>query len=228
MRCIIIDDDKIHIRILQQLIYRYNFLELVESFDNLEKAKDFLTQENIDLVFLDIEFPDSSGMDLIQLLNPNTQVILVTGKEHYAVEAFKYNVVDYLVKPISPERFQIAITRAKEYYDLKIASQINKNRIFLKENNIYHNILADDILYIEALGDYVIVNTTNRKYTVLTTMKQIELKLPEQKFIRVHRSYIANIDHIKTFDGNLITIDKKIISIGKSYKKNISHKLNLI
>jgi DNA-binding LytR/AlgR family response regulator len=228
MRCIIVDDDKVFVRILQELINKFDYLELTESFADAEAAKSFLKDEDVDLIFLDVEFPGESGMDLIQYLNKNTQVILVTGKEKYAVEAFEYNVVDYLVKPISADRFNRAVKKAKEYYDLKSSLQINKNRLFMKENNAYHNVLADDVLFVEALGDYVVVNTRNKKYTLLTTMKQIEQKLPEQKFMRVHRSYIINIDHVETFDGGLMVIDKKLISVGKSYKKNITAKLNLV
>lgn len=228
MRCIIVDDDKIFIRILQELIQKIAFLDLAGTFNSTQAAMDFLKEENIDLIFLDIEFPDDSGMNLIQQLNRNTQVIIVTGKENYAVEAFEHNVVDYLLKPVSLERFQKAVHRAKEYYDLKSYHQIYKNRLFLKENNVYHNVPAEQVLFIEALGDYVIVNTREKKYTLLTTMKQIEQKLPERNFMRVHRSYIVNIDHIETFDGGLMVIDNKLISVGKSYKKTVLSRLNIV
>jgi len=228
MRCIIVEDDKIFSKILTELIGKIDFLDLADCFYDSAEAVKFLKEEDVDLVFLDVELPDSSGMELVQQLNKKTQVILVTGKEKYAVEAFEYNVVDYLMKPITFERFEKAVNKAKENYDLKGTSLFNRNRLFLKENNVYHNVHADEVLYVEALGDYVNLYTKSKKYTLLTTMKQIEHKLPEQKFMRVHRSYIINIDKVDTFDGGLMVIDNKLISVGKSYKKTVTNRLNLV
>ena len=228
MRAIIIEDDKIFVRILQELVAKNSNLELAETFYTAEDATEFLREEQVDLIFLDVSLPNMSGMDLLPLIDKKTQVIFVTGDEKYAAEAFNFNVVDYLVKPISPERFTKAIDKAKELFDLKNANLFNRNRLYLKENNVYHNVHADDVLFVEALGDYVTVNTKARKYTLLTTMKQIEQKLPEQKFARVHRSFIVNIDRVDTFDGGMMVIDKKLISIGKSYKQSVTSRLNLI
>jgi DNA-binding LytR/AlgR family response regulator len=228
MRAIIIEDDKIFVRILQELVAKNPNLELAETFYTAEDATEFLREEQVDLIFLDVSLPNMSGMDLLPLIDKKTQVIFVTGDEKYAAEAFNFNVVDYLVKPISPERFTKAIDKAKELFDLKNANLFNRNRLYLKENNVYHNVHADDVLFVEALGDYVTVNTKVRKYTLLTTMKQIEQKLPEQKFARVHRSFIVNIDRVDTFDGGMMVIDKKLISIGKSYKQSVTSRLNLI
>ena len=228
MRCIIIDDDKVFTKILIELVNKTEFTEFIDCFYDTQSAINFLKEEDVDIVFLDIELPESLGIDIIQYLDKKTQIILVTGKEKYAVEAFEYNVVDYLIKPITPERFQKAVRKAKEYYDLRASAQLNRNRLFLKENNVYHNVHTDEVLYVEALGDYVKVNTKTKNYTLLTTMKQIEQKLPEQKFMRVHRSYIINVDKVETFDGGLMVIDKKLISVGKSYKKSITSRLNLV
>jgi DNA-binding LytR/AlgR family response regulator len=228
MRCIIVDDDKIFTKILSELINKTEFLEFAESFGNTTNTIEFLKNEDVDLVFLDVELPESSGMDIIKYLDKKTQVILVSGKEKYAVEAFEYNVVDYLLKPIIPARFEKAVYKAKEFFDLRNTAQLNRNRLFLKENNIYHNVDADEVLFVEALGDYVNVNTKSKKYTLLTTMKQIEQKLPEQKFIRVHRSFIVNINKVDSYDGGLMVIDNKLISVGKSYKKTVVSKLNIV
>ncbi len=228
MRAIIIEDDKIFVRILQELIAKNPNLELTETFYTAEDATEFLKEELVDLIFLDVSLPNMSGMDILPLIDKKTQIVFVTGDEKYAVEAFNFNVVDYLVKPISPERFTKAVDKAKELYDLRNVNLFNRNRLYLKENNVYHNVHSDDVLFVEALGDYVTVNTKGRKYTLLTTMKQIEQKLPEQKFARVHRSFIVNIDRVDTFDGGMMVIDKKLISIGKSYKQAVTSRLNLI
>lgn len=228
MRAIIIEDDKIFARMLQELVAKNSNLELAETFYTAEDATEFLKDEQVDIIFLDVSLPNMSGMDLLPFIDKKTQVIFITGDEKYAAEAFNFNVVDYLVKPISVERFTKAVDKAKELFDLRNANLFNRNRLYLKESNVYHNVHADDVLFVEALGDYVTVNTKNRKYTLLTTMKQIEQKLPEQKFARVHRSFIVNIDRVETFDGGMLVIDKKIISIGKSYKQSLASRLNLI
>jgi DNA-binding LytR/AlgR family response regulator len=228
MRAIIIEDDKIFVRILQELVSKNPNLELAETFYTAEDATAFLKEELVDLIFLDVSLPNMSGMDILPLIDKKTQIIFVTGDEKYAAEAFNFNVVDYLVKPISSERFTKAVDKAKDLYDLRNTNLFNRNRLYLKENNVYHNVHADDVLFVEALGDYVTVNTKNRKYTLLTTMKQIEQKLPEQKFARVHRSFIVNIDRVDTFDGGMMVIDKKLISIGKSYRQAVTSRLNLI
>jgi DNA-binding LytR/AlgR family response regulator len=228
MRAIIIEDDKIFVRILQELVSKNPNLELAETFYTAEDATAFLKEELVDLIFLDVSLPNMSGMDILPLIDKKTQIIFVTGDEKYAAEAFNFNVVDYLVKPISSERFTKAVDKAKDLYDLRNTNLFNRNRLYLKENNVYYNVHADDVLFVEALGDYVTVNTKNRKYTLLTTMKQIEQKLPEQKFARVHRSFIVNIDRVDTFDGGMMVIDKKLISIGKSYRQAVTSRLNLI
>lgn len=228
MRAIIIEDDKIFVRILQELVEKTSFIELEGIFETAEAATEFLKEELVDLIFLDITLPEKSGLDILPHIDKKTQIIFVTGDEKYAIDAFNFNAVDYLVKPIVPERFNKAVFKAKEQYDYKHSNLFDKNRLFLKENNVYHNVNANDVMFVEALGDYVTVNTKSRKFTLLTTMKQIEQKLPEEKFVRVHRSFIVNIDKVDTFDGGMLVIDKKLISIGKSYKQSITSRLNLI
>lgn len=228
MRAIIIEDDKIFVRILEELINKSSFIELEGVFESAEAATDFLKEVTVDLIFLDVTLPEKSGLDILPLIDKKTQVIFVAGDDKYAVEAFNFNAVDYLVKPITLKRFNQAIAKAKEQYDYKHPNLFNKNRLFFKEGNTYYNVNADDVLYVEALGDYVTVITKTRKFTLLTTMKQIEQKLPEDKFVRVHRSFIININKIDTFDGGTLVIDKKLISIGKSHKHVITSRLNLI
>jgi DNA-binding LytR/AlgR family response regulator len=228
MRAIIIEDDKIFIKILEELISKNDQVELVDVFNNAEDAVEFLKEEIIDLIFLDVELPKMSGLDLVPLIDKKTQIIFVTGDKNYAADAFDFNAIDYLVKPISANRFNKAIEKAKEVYDIKNSRLFNKNRLFLKVNNAYQHIDASDVLYVEALGDYVTVITKNKKFTLLTTMKQIEQKLPEQKFARVHRSFIVNMDKVETYDGGAVVVDKKIISIGKSYKQAIVSRINLV
>lgn len=228
MRTIIIEDDKLFVLVLQELVNKNQHLDLVEVFFNAEDAIEFLKQEEVDLILLDVELPEMSGMEVFPALSKSTQVILITGDKEYALEAFDYNVTDYILKPVTTERFAKAIQKAHEIFISRNIPLINKNQIFIRENNTYLNIEANHLLYIEALGDYVTITTKNKKFTLLTTMKHIESKLQKDRFIRTHRSFIVNINCIDSIDNNSIVIDKKTIPIGKSYKNNVFSMLNLI
>jgi DNA-binding LytR/AlgR family response regulator len=228
MRCIIVEDDAISVKILTELISKTDFLEFVDSFSNADDVGTFLNNEMVDLIFLDIELPNKSGLEIIPLLNSKTQVIMVTGKTKYAIEAFEHHVTDYLLKPVTASRFEKAVQKAKEVYDLKHKDLINRDRLFLKDEGVYVNVAVEDVHNVEALGDYVTVVTKSKKFTLLSTMKQIEEKLPEQKFIRVHRSHIVNIDKIDTYDGSFVVVEKRLIPVGKSYKKSILSRLNIV
>ena len=228
MRAIIIEDDHTYAHLLHELSNRNKYLEILRTFESAATAIEFLKDESVDLIFLDIGLPDSVGLELIKQIDKKTQVIIITSDAKYAVEAFDYRAVDYLLKPVSPERFNEAVLKAKHNYEVKFSSLFNKEHLFIKENSQYHNVNAAEVLYIEALGDYVSIVSKNRKFTILSTMRDIEQKLPESMFIRVHRSYIANIDKIETYDGNMLTIDKRTLSVGKTYKRYINSRLNII
>ncbi len=240
MNCIIIDDDKLSRKVVREFVERTDTLNLIDSYESAVDAINALKNidENIELVFLDIEMPDMSGMEFMQSLDNYPQIIIISAKENYALEAFEYDVVDYLLKPVSYSRFFKAITktikRTNESIGFRYTPQVvnSDDEIFIKKNSTLVRLKYNDILFIEALENYVTVATFDEKYTIHFTMKAIEKKLPSIKFKRVHRSYIVNVNTIKGIEDNSVIIQlkngTKLIPIGKSYKENLMKDLNLI
>src|SRR5678809_1513548 len=199
MKCIIVDDNKMARMSLKQLVSLLSNVDLVAECNDAVEALDILNSSQVDLLLLDIEMPGMTGLDLIKKLGNNKPLIVfTTAKKEYAVEAFELNVVDYLVKPIALPRLKQAVDKAQETLDsnkqeLKVEEQ---GFVFVKDNGVLKRIAIDDILFLEAMGDYVKVHTPQKFHVVHATLKSIEEKLPLSKFIRVHRSYIVAINKI--------------------------------
>ena len=199
MKCIIVDDNKMARMALKQLVMQVPSLELIAECNDAREALDSLDSKQVDLLLLDIEMPDMNGLDLIRKLgNQRPLIIFTTAKKDYAVEAFELSVVDYLVKPITLPRLKQAVERAGEVLEsnkeeVKVEEQ---GFVFVKDNGILKRISIDDILFLEAMGDYVKVHTSQKFHVVHATLKSIEEKLPASKFLRVHRSYIVAINKI--------------------------------
>lgn len=228
MNCIIVDDDKISRRIIQNYILKTDFLILIKSCTNAIEAVNILQNEMIQLIFLDVEMPEMNGLEFIKTLEEKPQIILVTAHEKYAVEAFEHNVTDYIVKPISYSRFLKAVTKVKSIYDKHLNHNSGLPYIFVKTDSKLIRINTKDIFYIEALADYVNIITPKEKYVVHSTMKGIESKLPNQLFQRVHRSFIVRLDKINSIDENTLVINDNLIPIGGSYRKKLLTQINLI
>ena len=240
MNCIIIDDDKLSRKVVQEFVERTESLNLINTYESAVAAINDL--ENIDseieLVFLDIEMPDMTGMEFLQNLKDYPQIIIISGKENYALEAFEHDVTDYLLKPVAYSRFFKAVNKAQKRKSESIGFRYtpqnaeSEDEVFIKKNSTLVRLKYNDILYIEALENYITVNTLDDKYTIHFTMKAIERKLPQTKFKRVHRSYVVNVNSIKGIEDNSIIIQMrngtKLIPIGKSYKENLMSDLNLI
>jgi len=229
--CIIVDDDIASIKVIEQLVKKSSQLNLVGNADSAWDAISYMQNNNIDIIFLDIEMPEMSGLDFINLLEYKPQIILVTSQKEYAIEAFEYEVTDYLLKPVSYQRFLKAISRAMDHLAQR-QMQNNNNQhppstIFIKERNQFTRLEKAAILYVEAFGDYVNIYTDGAKYTIHATMKNIEGKLVDDNFMRVHRSYIVNLDKIETFDESLLFIKQNMLPIGGSYKDKLIQRLNL-
>ncbi len=232
MNCIIIDDDKLSCRVIEEYIAKTDTLALLSTFNNPVDAINALRSEiEIDLVFLDIEMPEMSGIDFLDSITNAPQVIIISSKEKYALNAFEYDVTDYLLKPVQYGRFYKAISKAMVRYN-KGKLDTKGDEIFIKHNSSLVRLKYNDILWVEALENYVIVNTFNDKYTIHFTMKVIEQKLPTSKFTRVHRSFIVNTSSINIIEDNAIVIKthdgSKSIPIGKSYKDKLMDDINLI
>ena len=234
MNCIIIDDDAMSRKVLEDLIERTDFLTLVNSYsDAINAMNAFQGDNDINLIFLDVEMPEMTGLEFLRTLNDPPQIIIVSGQEKYALEAFEYEVVDYLLKPITLQRFYKSVNKAYKRFNEKNQVEKIDNEIFIKKKNATLVRLSyDDILWIEALENYVIVSTFDEKFTIHFTMKSITQKLPQKRFKRVHRSYIVNINKISIIEDNSVVIKtktgSKLIPIGKSYKDNLMDDINLM
>ncbi len=217
---------------LKMLISQVEFLNLKkECMDSLE-GFNYLKSEEVDLVFLDVEMPGMTGIELVRNLKKPPLIILVTSKKDYAVEAFELNVADYLVKPVTMPRFMIAVERAKELFDNRDGKfemdEKDKGYIFVRSNSALNRIKLTDILYIQALGDYVNIYIPGKRYMVHSTLKSMEEKLPPAKFFRLHRSYLVALDHVDVIEEGTAFVDKNPIPIGEQYKKDLLKKLNLL
>ena len=233
MNCIIIEDDKLSLRILEEFISKTTELNLVHSFNSAVDAINTIENgEEIHLIFLDVELPEMSGMEFLDTLDHCPMVIIVSSKDKYAVDAFEYNVTDYLVKPITYARFFKAVEKARRNFQRDQLDRIGKDEIFIKKNSMLVKLKYDDILWVEALENYVIFNTFEEKYTIHFTMKAIEQKLPVNKFTRVHRSFIVRTGSIDVIEDNSVLIKvhdgTKTIPIGKSYKDKLMGDINLM
>jgi two-component system LytT family response regulator len=232
MNCIVVDDSLVARKALTILIDQVNFLTLKKECSNPIEAFNYLNTEPVDLIFLDIEMPEMTGLEFIKNLKHRPIIILVTSKKNYAVEAFELNVADYIVKPVTLARFMLAVERAKEIHDSrdkKISShEIDSDYIFVRSNSALTKIGLNDILYVQALGDYVKIFTGNKHNLVHSTLKSMEEKLDPSRFFRLHRSYLVSIHHIEKIEENEVRIGTHTIPIGKQYKKELLKRLNLL
>ncbi len=232
MNCIIVDDNKMARTALKKLIEQVDSLVLQEECASPIDAYNYLLKENIDLVFLDVEMPGMTGIELVKNLEKRPIIILITSKTDYAVEAFELNVADYIIKPVTLSRFMVAVAKAKELFEIKgqkiELNDKDKEYMFVRSNSVLTKIKINDITYIQALGDYVNIYTADNRYTVHITLKGMEEKLPQDKFYRLHRSYLIALDHIDKVEEGTAFIGKHPVPIGEQYKKELLKKINLI
>ena len=226
----IVDDEAISRKILNSYVEKTDFLSLSSEVTSGVEAANILLKEeaDIDLIFLDIEMPEMSGLELMESLDNSYQIILTTSAERYAVEAFEHRVVDYLIKPIEYSRFLKAAVKAKENLESLRKDVENHSDVFIKSESRLVRLRVDEINYVEALADYVIFNTTKGKFIVHYTMKGIEKRLPASVFARVHRSYIVNKGKIENVEDMAIAIADKSVPIGASYKDSLYKGLNIL
>ncbi len=229
MNCIVVDDDDLSREIVQDFIKKHSSLELGGAYDSAIKAYDVLKEDMADILFLDVEMPEMTGMELLDSLEFPPEVILITGKTDYGAEAFNYSVTDYLVKPITYPRFLKAVEKAlKNVSQRNTVEQTSDDFIYIKSGKKIIKLNFDEIFFIEALSDYVVFRTERKKYIVHSTMKKIEEKLSKYKFTRVHRSYIVNLSKVSSIEDMEIDILDQQIPIGASYKEDFHKQLNML
>lgn len=221
-RCIIVEDEPLAQNILKKYIADHPSLELSAICNDAMEAQPVLLQQNIELIFLDINLPKLSGINFIKTLSHSPLVIFTTAYPEYAVEGFELNAVDYLVKPFSFERFLKAVNRAIEKLNVVGNEPAeNSSHIFLKSDKKIHKIDLESIQYIEAIGDYMKVVTDAGQLIVNETMKKLQEGLPEKYFIRVHKSFIISWQRIKFIEGNYVQVEEKSIPIGATYRNDV-------
>lgn len=239
MNCLIIDDESAARAIVEQLCKNEGTLTVIDQFSNAIQAIKYLNQNDVDLIFLDIHMPDFTGFDLIQTLKNPPKVILTTSDAQFAIDAFEYEcIVDYLVKPITLPRFQKAIEKAKNF-TIKNTGQekavTSKGDAKDEESQLYINIdrrlikiEIPSIYLVEAKGDYILIKTDTKNYTVHSTLKKIEEKLPKELFLKVHRSYIINLKRIIDIEDNSVLIAKDVVPVSRSNRSELMKRLNLL
>jgi DNA-binding LytR/AlgR family response regulator len=221
---IAIDDEPLALQLVTGYIGKTPSLRLLGGFDNPVDAAEFLADTTVDLIFVDIQMPDLSGIEFTRLLEKGPKVIFTTAFEKYALEGYKLEIVDYLLKPFSYEEFLTAVQKVQKLLRLeqKAAVKVDANNefLFLKSDYKIKRINFNDILYIEGLKDYVKVYTQNNAKPLLslTSLKLLESKLPESKFMRVHRSFIVNLEKIDTIERSRIVFGKEYIPVSEQYK----------
>lgn len=230
MNCLIVDDSIIARTSLRELISRVETLTLKHECSSAIEVFNILQKEEIDLVFLDVEMPEMTGIEFLKKLEKRPITILITGKREYAVEGFELNVVDYIVKPVTLSRLMVAVSRAKEVFDVSHSSQesFGKEYIFIRDKGVLSKIKVVDILFVHALGSYVSIHTAEKRYTIHHTLLAIAENLPSEKFYRLHRSYLIALDKVDKVEQETAYIGKTPIPIGELYKKTFLEKLNLI
>jgi DNA-binding LytR/AlgR family response regulator len=231
MNCLIVDDNKIARTTLKQLVSQVSDLQLTGECTNAMEAYNLLRDQPVDLLLLDIEMPGMTGIELTRNLQANRPVIIfTTSKKEYAAEAFELNVADYIVKPITPARFMQAIDKAREILESN-SEQVKLNEdefIFIRDSNIVRRLKLSDILYAEAMGDYVKLHTAQKFFAIHATMKEVEQRLPSSKFLRVHRSFIAAIDKIDTIQEGALIINGKPVPVADAYRAALNKRMNVL
>lgn len=222
--CAIIDDEPLAIDLLKDYVSKTYFLEMEFSTTNPLEALQKMEEKAVDLVFLDIQMPELNGMDFLKIAGNKTKVILTTAYSDFALESYDYGVIDYLLKPISYERFYKSVQKAKDFFKLSeteigIKAIPEKEYFFIKSDGKQVKIYFKEILYIEGLRDYVNIKTTSDDFIILENLKDLEKTLP-QNFMRIHKSHIANLEKIESIDGNLVYINSKSFQVGETYREN--------
>jgi two-component system LytT family response regulator len=234
INCVIVDDEPVARNVLETFVAKIPNLELVKSCKNAMEAFEVANQQKIDIFFLDINMPDISGLSLAKSINQKAKIIFTTAYREYAVDGFNLQAVDYLLKPISFDRFLQSIHKYFEGVsfidsEIKIEKSVLKNDfIFVRSDRKMIKINFDEIRYVESLSDYIKIHSVDKTITTRETISNIETKLPAKNFLRIHRSYIVNLKKMNSYTNEFVEIGKNAIPISRTYKENVLKKLTEI
>jgi DNA-binding LytR/AlgR family response regulator len=227
INCLIVDDEPIARNGMLEYVDQVEFLHSVAVCKNAIEASIALQNNRVDLVFLDIQMPKITGIDFLKNLPAPPLVIFTTAFPEYAIEGYELNILDYLLKPISFERFFKAVIKAQNYLNLRLNQEVIKagSYFFIKSNQKIEKVLIADILYLEALSNYVILHTRNKKHIVYMSFKGLESQLPAHLFLKIHKSFIVAVDAIQTIDNNEVILAEHILPISKSYRAAVMERV---
>ena len=231
IKTIIVDDDELCISVIEDMIDQLEEFSCVGTFQNALDAYTFINNNQVDVLFLDVEMPKMGGIELLKNLENPPLVVMITSHDEFALESYEYNVTDFLKKPVEWARFIKTVKKINnKLFGLgaKLVENDDSEHVFIKTDSKLVQLKFKEILWVEALGNSVRVHTKEEKHTVLTTMKELQAKLPNKDFLRVQRSFIVRLDQIKSIEDNYIIINDKEIHIGKSYKDELTNSLNLL
>ncbi|WP_299444150.1 LytTR family DNA-binding domain-containing protein [uncultured Aquimarina sp.] len=222
--CVIIDDEPAAIRLLEKYITKVSFLELKNTFTNPLEGLKYLESESIDLVLLDIQMPEITGIQLSKIIDKKTKIIFSTAYPQFALDSYEVAAIDYLLKPIEFERFYKAVSKIKEIHttDIPISSDHTDDFFFFKTDgkNKYAKVFLKDIRYIESLKNYIAIHLHDQQIITYNTLKHFKETLPASSFIQIHKSYIISIKHIDKIDNDTIWIKNQELPIGNTYRKS--------
>ncbi len=239
MKCLLIDDEPKALEILRMYVERVHFLELAGAFREPVRALQHLAENPVDLVFLDVNMPDMSGIQFLNALHSRPLVVFTTAYSDYAVRSYDYDAVDYLLKPIEFERFMRAATKALEIHEQRSKDGRRRhsngaamrsesaNHLVVKSGTDYHKLQIDEILYIEAAGNYAVFVTANANVMTLVSMKEVGSLLPPGRFFRVHKSYIVNFRHVSKIEKDQVKVGTRLIPLGESYRESFLKAIQL-
>lgn len=231
MNVLIVDDNKIARSTLKQLASQVKDIVLTGECASAMEAYNLMQEQQVDLILLDIEMPGMTGLELTKNLgNKKPVIIFTTSKKEYAAEAFELNVADYIVKPVTPARFIQAINKAREILQSKTEEvKINDEEfVFIRDSNIVRRLKLDEILFAEAMGDYVKLHIPQKFFAIHTTLKAVEERLPVSKFLRVHRSYIVAITKIDTIQDGVLIVNGQPVPIADAYRSFLNKRMNIL
>ncbi|WP_276480837.1 LytR/AlgR family response regulator transcription factor [Paraflavitalea pollutisoli] len=230
MNVLIVDDNEIARDALRQIAGRIKDVHIIGECSDAMQAYNLLKEAHADVILLDIEMPGMTGLELTRNLEKGPLIIFTTSKRDYAVEAFELNVADYLIKPVSSARLIQAIDKARELLDSAGEEmKVNDDEfIFIRDSNIIKRLKLDDILFVESMRDYVKLHTAQRFYAIHNTLKTVEDRLPDNRFLRVHRSYIVAVSKIDTIREGVIVIQDKTVPVADAYRSTLNKRMNVL
>ena len=228
LSCIIIDDEPIARKILQEFTEQVLFLDLAGKFESAMKAEEFLKSNQPDIIFLDIEMPKVSGLQMLKRNNIESMVILTTAFPQYALDGYELDIIDYLLKPFALHRFFKAVQKAKDFHEMKTQSgnAPAPSYIFIKGEKRIEKVELSDILYAEVLGNYMTICTDRKKIIAYLTMKSLESQLSPADFIKIHQSFLVNCSKIESVEGNELKVGAKSLPISRNYRDSVTNLIN--